>query len=142
LRERSGFLKPIIVVQLVAVMMLAGLGTAFAVEPHVAAPTATPGASATPISQGSLEITGKEEIYNPEVTQVIGVIVTVKNKDTAAAHSGTVYVAIEQEGETITGQGYITNLAAGDSIQVTVDLEPVPIPPYLQKLRIAVTQTS
>ena len=138
----SGFIKPIIVIELLAVMLLAGVGTAFVVEPNAAAPTPTPGPSATPVGGGSLAITDYSPVYNEEVTQVTGVIVTVNNTDAAAAHSGTVYVAVEQEGESITGQGSVTNLAAGASIQVTVDLEPVSIADYLQKLRIAVTQTS
>jgi len=141
-RSSLGVFRPLIVAQLLVVMMLAGVGTSFALEPSAVVPTATPGPSATPVDHGSFTITNYVPVYNAEVTQVIGIIVTVKNKDSAAAHSGTVYVAIDQDGETITGQGSVVNVAAGASIQVTVDLEPVSIAAYLEKLRVAVTQTA
>jgi hypothetical protein len=142
LRDRSGVLKPIIVAQLLVVMLLAGIGTAFAVEPGGVVPTATPGAGATPVAGSSLVITGYALVYNAAVTQVTGVTVTVHNKDTGAAHSGTVNVAIDQEGDTITGQGAVTHLAAGATTQITVDLGAISIGTYLQTMRVVITQIS
>jgi hypothetical protein len=131
-RDRSGVLKPVIVVQLLAVMMLAGVGTAFAVDPNAVGPSATHG-------PGSFTITKYVEVYNTELTQITGIIVTVRNKDDAP-HSGTVKVAIEQEGNSVTGQGPITDLAGGDTIEITVNLGPISIGNY--QWRVIVTQTS
>ena len=142
MRDRSRVLKPVIVIQLLVVMVQAGVGTAFAVEPGGVVPTATPGPGATPIAGSSLEITGYDLVYNAAVNQVTGVTVTVRNKDTIAAHSGTVNVAIDQEGKTITGQGAVNNLAAGATIQITVDLGSISIGTYLQTMRVVITQTS
>ena len=142
MRGRAGILKPIIVVQLLVVMVLAGVGTAFAVEPGGVVPTATPGPSGTPIAGSSLVITSYSLVYNSDVTQVTGVTVVVRNKDTAAAHSGTVNVAVDQAGDTITGQGAVTNLAAGATTQITVDLGSISIGTYLQTMRVVITQTS
>jgi hypothetical protein len=141
-RSRPGFLRPVIVAELLVVMMLAGAGASFALEPHAVGPTATPGPSATPIAGDSLAITHYALLYNPQLTQVIGVTVTVKNKDAAAAHSGTVNVAVDQEGDSITGQGPVTNLAAGATTQVTINLGPIDIGTYLETMRVIVTQTS
>ncbi len=121
-------------------MMLAGVGASFALDSNAVGPTPTPGPSATPIAGSSLTITYYEVIYNAAVTQVIGVTVTVHNKDTVA-HSGTVQVAVDQEGATITGNGSVSNLAAGATIQVTVSLGPIAIGTYLETLRVIVTQT-
>jgi len=149
LKGASGVLKPVIVIELLVVMMLAGVGTAFAVEPHgtLPTPTPTPTSSPTPVTGKFLEpITSPELVPNPYLTQYIGVTVTVENKDATAAHSGIVYVAIDWEGETITGQGPVTNLAAGATTQVTVNLEePISMGDpnaYYKKMRIIVTQTS
>jgi hypothetical protein len=141
LRDRPGFLKPIIVVELMVVMLLAGVGTAFAVTPGGVSPTATP-SSGTPVAGSSLAITSYSLVYNAAVTQVTGITVSVYNKDTAASHSGTVNVAIDQEGQTITGQGNVINLAAGATTQITVDLGSIDIGTYLQTMRIVITQTS
>lgn len=133
-------------------MMLAGVGTAFAVQPQVAVPTATPGPSATPtpIAESSLECADPFPVYNPELTQVIGITVNVSNEDAAAAHSGIVNVAIDLQGDTVTevytvpGQESVTNLAAGATTQITVDLGPIDRETYLRKLinlRLIVTQT-
>jgi hypothetical protein len=132
LRDRSGVLKPIIVAQLLVVMMLAGVGTAFAVGPNAVIPYVPPGT-------GSLEITTYVELYNPENTQVTGIIVTVHNKDDVP-HSGTVNVALEQEGDSVTGQEAVTDLAGGATAQITVNLGPISLGNY--QWRIIVTQTS
>jgi hypothetical protein len=132
LRYRSGVIKPIIVVQLLVVMMLAGVGTAFAVGPNAVSPTATPAA-------GSLAITNYVEVYSSDLTQVIGITVTVHNKDDVP-HSGTVNVSIEQEGDFITGQGSIVDLAGGSTIDITINMEPMSIGNY--QWRVIVRQTS
>lgn len=142
MRGVSGVLKPVIVVQILVIMLLAGVGTAFAIDPNSAGPTATPGPSATPVAGDSLTITDYSLVYNAAVTHVIAITVTVRNKDTAMAHSGVVNVAVDQEGATITGNGTITDLAAGATTQITVDLGPIAIDTYLQTLRVVVTQTS
>jgi hypothetical protein len=142
LRSASGALRPFIVVQLLVVMMLAGVGASFALDSNVVVPTATPGPSATPVDENnSLAISGYSLIYNAALTHVTGVTVTVRNKDTAVAHSGIVNVAVDQEEATITGNGSVSNLAAGATVQVTVSLGPILIDTYLQTLRVIVTQT-
>jgi hypothetical protein len=142
LRDRSGVIKPFIVVQLLVVMMLAGVGASFALDSNAVGPTPTPVPSATPtlVVKSSLEWTDYFPVYNPEMTQVIGIAVIVHNKDAAAAHSGTINVAIDLQGDTVTevdtvpGQEYVTNLAAGATIQITVDLGPIARETYLSKL--------
>lgn len=132
MRDRSGVLKPIIIAQLLVVMVLAGVGTAFAVDPTAVGPSATPG-------PGSFTITHYEAVYNPALTQIIGIAVTVRNKDDVP-HSGTVNVALEQEGDSVTGQGIITDLDSGDTIEITIELDPTPIGNY--QWRVVVSQTS
>jgi hypothetical protein len=138
----SGVLKPVIVIELLLVMLLAGVGTAFAIDPNSAGPTATPGPSATPVAgNGFLTISEYYIVYDAALSHVTGVTVTVHNKDTVS-HSGIVNVAVDQEDETITGNESVSNLAAGASIQVTVNIGPVLIQDtYLQTLRVVVTQT-
>jgi hypothetical protein len=143
LRGVSGVLRPVIVVQLLVIMLLAGVGTAFAIDPNSAGPTATPGPSATPVAGNSLIVTGYALVPNPEVTQYIGLAVTVENKGNAT-HGGIVNVAIDWEDDTITGQGYITDLTAGTTTQITINLEPMPMKyeaEYLKAMRVMVTQT-
>ena len=135
-----GVLKPALVIEILLVMLLAGVGTAFGFEPNSAGLTATPGSSATPIPGGSLIITFRDEVYNSANTQLIGVMVGVRNKDTVA-HSGIINVAVEQEGETITGSGIVTDLAAGATVQIMVGFEPIAIDTYLEQLSVVVTQT-
>ncbi|MFA5375141.1 MAG: hypothetical protein WC455_05225 [Dehalococcoidia bacterium] len=141
MRGASGVLKPFIVVQILVVMLLAGVGTAFAVDPGAAGPNPTPGPSATPVGGGSLTITFYDEVFNLANTQLIGVIVSVHNKDTVL-HSGIVNVAVDQDDVTITGNGSVSNLAAGATRQITVDLGPIPSGEAdLHTLRVIVTQT-
>jgi len=135
-------LKPVIVIEILLVMLLAGVGTAFAIDPNSAGPTATPGPSATPVAGNNfLKISGYSIVYDAAITHVTGVTVTVNNSDTVA-HSGIVNVAVDQEDETITGNEPVSNLAAGSSTQVIVSIGPVLIQDtYLQTLRVVVTQT-
>ena len=145
MRSRPGALRPFVVAQLLVVMMIAGVGASFALDSNAVVPTPTPGPTATPIAGDSLEPTKYVPVYNSALTQVIGITVTVRNKDTAAAHSGTVNVAIAIESDSITGQEAVTDLAAGATIQVIVNLGPIDIETYLNKLdqlRVFVTQTS
>lgn len=137
-----GVLKPVIVIQILLVMLLAGVGTAFAIHPDSAGPIPTPGPTATPVAGSDfLTISGYSIVYDAALTNVTGVTVTVRNKDTVT-HSGTVNVAVDQEDETITGNEPVSNLAGGASTQVTVSIGPVLIQDtYLQTLRVVVTQT-
>lgn len=121
--------------------MLAGIGTAFAVEPGGVVPTATPGAGATPVAGSSLEITFWDKIPNSANTQIVGIIVIVHNKDTVP-HSGIVNVAVDQNGATITGNASFSDLGAYASTQITVNLGPIPIGTYLQIMRVVITQIS
>jgi len=141
LRSRPGALRPFVVVQLLVVMMLAGAGASFATNPHTADNTPTPTPTSTPVSQDSLQITKYIIVYNAALTQITGITVTVHNKGDAA-HSGTINVAIDHSGSTITGQGTVTNLAAGGTTQITVALGPISIGTDLSTLRIVVVQTS
>ncbi len=140
MRSRPGFIKPVIVAELLVVMLLAGVGTSFAVDPHVVTPNATPGATVTPLPSSSLVIKGYQliVIFNTGITQVTGVIVTVHNNDAAAAHSGTVQVAFDQGISHLTGNGSV-NLIAGATGNVTISLGPIAIGQYT--VRAIVIQT-
>jgi len=125
------------------VMMLAGVGVAFATNPNTVDnnPTPTPTSTSTPVSQDSLQVTRYVIVYNAALTQITGITVTVHNKGNTA-HSGTVQVAVDHGGSTITGQGAVTDLAAGGTTQITVPLGPISIGTDLSTLRIVVVQTS
>lgn len=135
-------LKPVIVIQILLVMLLAGVGTAFAVEPGSGGSNGTPGPIPTTVpGNDNLTPSGYSIIYDSALMNVTGVTVTVHNKDTVA-HSGTVSVAVDQDDETITGSATFSDLAASSSTQVTVSIGPVLIQDtYLQTLRVVVTQT-
>lgn len=138
-----GVLKPVIVIEILLVMLLAGVGTAFAIEPNSTGPAPTPGPTATAVPGSSLIVKGYILVPNPEVTQYVGLAVTVENKG-IDTHSGIVNVAIDWEDDTITGMGYVTDLAAGDITQITVNLEPMPMnykDEYLKAMRVMVSQT-
>ena len=138
MRSRPGFIKPLIVAELLVVMLLAGVGTSFAVEPHVVAPTATPGATVTPLPSSSLAIKNYYVVTNSDITQVTGVTVTVQNNDATAAHSGTVQVAFDQGSSHLPGNRSIS-LAAGATGNVTITLGPIAIGIYT--IRAIVIQT-
>jgi hypothetical protein len=121
--------------------VLAGVGTAFAVEPGGVVPTATPVGGGTPVAGSSLEITFWDKIPNAANTQIVGIIVTVHNKDTVP-HSGIVNVAVDQNGATITGNASFSDLGADASTQITVNLGPISIGTYLETMRVIITQTS
>ena len=142
-RHRARVLSPLIVVQVLIVMVIVGSGAAFATNPHAAnnTPTPTTTPTSTPVSQDSLQITNYVIVYNDALTQITGVTVTVHNRG-SAAHSGTVQVAVDHGGSTITGQGIVTNLAAGGTTQITIALGPISIGTDLSTLRIVVVQTS
>jgi hypothetical protein len=123
-------------------MLLAGVGTAFAIEPGPSGSNGTPGPIPTTVPGNDyLTPSGYSIIYDASLMNVTGVTVTVQNKD-SVAHSGTVSVAVDQDDETITGSATFSDLAAGSSTQVTVNIGPVLIQDtYLQTLRVVVTQT-
>lgn len=135
-------LKPVIVIQILLVMLLAGVGTAFGFEPSANGSNGTTGPTATPVSGNDyLTPSGYSIIYDDALMNVTGVTVTVQNKDDIA-HSGVVNIAVDQDNETITGSATFSDLAAGSSTQVTVNIGPVLIQDtYLQTLRVVVTQT-
>ena len=137
-----GVLKPVLVIEILLVMLLAGVGTGFAVEPTPGGPNGTPGPIPTAVPGSDyLTPSGYSIIYDNALMNVTGVTVTVQNKD-SVAHSGTVNVAVDQDDETVTGSATFTDLAAGSSTQVTVNIGPVLIQDtYLQTLRVVVVKT-
>lgn len=83
-----GVLKPSLVIEILLVMLLAGVGTAFAVEPGSNGSGGTPGPIPTAVPGNDyLTPSGYSIIYDDALMNVTGVTVTVHNKDNVA-HSG------------------------------------------------------
>jgi len=142
-RHRTQGLSPVIVFEILAVMIVAGIGVAFTSSPRAPGRNATPTPAPTNIIiQDVLEFVPPSTIvYNAANTQITGVAIRVHNKDTIV-HSGTVQVAVDHEGQTITGNSSFTDLAADATVQVTVTIGPVTIGTSLSNWRITVVPTS
>lgn len=97
--KRRGFTKPIIVVELVVILLLAGVGVAYAFPQNTITPDTTPWAGTASITEsGDLTVTDYSFTYNAELTQVNGVIVEVTNSDTGN-HTADIDVAILDSGD-------------------------------------------
>ena len=91
--------KPIIVVELAVILLLAGVGVAYAYPQHTVTPDTTPWAGTVPVTEsGDLTVTDYDLIFNAELTQVTGVAVEVTNGD-FLSHKADIDVAILDSGD-------------------------------------------
>ena len=124
LRKRV-FMKPVIVMELVVVLLLGGMGVAYALPQHTVTPDADPWVGTASVTEsGDLTVTGYSLICNQELTQVTGVTVEVTN-GAAGDHTADIKVAIldgtpvfQEDGE-VTGQ--TCTASAATDIDVTLD---------------------
>ena len=87
-------MRPIIAVELLVIVLLAGVGVAYAFTVNTVTPGTEPWAGEATISEsGDLSVTDYELVYNGELTEVTQVKVTVNNTDTSN-HTADIDVAI------------------------------------------------
>jgi hypothetical protein len=123
--KRRVFTRPVIIVELVVILLLAGIGVAYALPQNTITPSTEPWAGTAAITEsGDLSVTDYSFIYNSELTQVTGVTVEVTNGDTSD-HTADIKVAVlddtplfQEDGE-VTGQ--TCTASAATDIDVTLD---------------------
>jgi len=92
--KRHFTLKPVLLVELLMVAVLAGIGAAFALTVNPLPNAVSPWAGQESITDAAnLSVTDYAFSYNTDLTQITGVTVKVTNTDTAA-HMGTVNAAV------------------------------------------------
>ena len=95
---RKILVKPIIVVELAVILLLAGVGVAYAYPQHTITSGATPWVGTASITEsGDLTVTDYDLIFNAELTQVTGVTIEVTNSD-VWSHIADIDVAILDSG--------------------------------------------
>ena len=138
-RNRMWSLSPVIATQLALIMVLAGIGAAFALPSVTVSPTAAPWAGNATVNQAAdLSIADYTLVYDTGLTHVTGVTVTVHNGGTGA-HIGVVKIAINNGGATATGQEPSFSYPIGDTPKTITLSSPVTIA-NLDSLNIIVTQ--
>jgi len=122
--KKRMFVKPIIAVELLLVVLLAGVGVAFALTVNTVTPGTVPWAGEATITEsGDLSVTDYELVYNSELTEVTQVKVTVNNTDTSN-HTADIDVAILDSGDVLQGSGTAADetITASTTTEVTVSL--------------------
>ena len=97
--RKKMFMKRVIAVELVVILLLAGVGVAYALPQNTVTPNTAYWAGTASITEsGDLTVTDYSFTYNPELTQVTGVTVEVTNGDTGN-HTADIDVAILDSGD-------------------------------------------
>lgn len=93
--KRHFTLKPVILIELLMVAVLAGIGAAFALTVNPLPNTVSPWAGQESITDAQhLSVTDYTFSYNTDLTQITGVTVEVTNGDAVNAYQGTVNAAV------------------------------------------------
>jgi len=139
-RTRAWSLSPVIATQLALIMVLAGIGAAFALPSTNLAPlSSAPWAgNATVGSAADLSIANYTLVYNTGLTQVTSITVTVHNGN-AANRTGVVDIAINNLGSPATGQEPSFSYPPGNTSKTITLSAPVTIA-ALDSLNVIVTQ--
>ena len=103
--KKRVFMEPIIAVELVLVVLLAGAGVAFAVTVNSIGDTDLWPGEATVTNAPDLSVTDYELNYNPELTAVISIDIELTNSDGGNPHICDVYVAAGNTGLTVIEDG-------------------------------------
>ena len=123
--KRKISMKPVIAVELAVVLLLAGVGVAYALPQHAITASTQPWAGTTSIVEsGYLSVTDCSLVYNVELTHVTGVTVEVTNGD-SVDHAADIKVAVLDETPLFQENGEVTGqtCAGGAATQVNVVLD-------------------
>lgn len=135
------FMKPIIAVELLVIVLLAGAGVAYAFTVNTITEGTTPWAGEATISQsGDLSVTSYKLGYTANLTHVSGVTIEVTNGDTAA-HSADINVAIIDSSNVLKGSGAETGqtIPLSGAVNVTVTLDGIVALGDVGQLKVIVT---
>ncbi|MDY6917142.1 MAG: hypothetical protein SVP26_04235 [Chloroflexota bacterium] len=115
-------MKPVIAVELALVLLLAGVGVAYALPQNTVTPSAQPWAGTASIAEsGHLSVTDCSFIYNIELTRVTGVTVEVANDD-SSDHTADIRVAVLDGTPLLQEDGEVTGQTCAGSTTTEVDV--------------------
>lgn len=120
--KRRVFRKPVIVVELAIILLLAGVGIAYAFPQNTITPSTEPWAGTASITEsGNLSVTDYSFTYNAELTQVTGVTVEVTNGD-SSDHTADITVAILDDTPLFQEAGEVTGATCTASATTDIDV--------------------
>ena len=134
-------MKPIIAVELLVIVLLAGVGVAYAFTVNTVTPGTEPWAGEATISEsGDLSVTDYKLGYTANLTHVADVTVEVTNGDTAA-HSADINIAILDSSNVLKGSGDETGqtIPLSAAVNVTVTLDGIVVLGDVDELKIIIT---
>jgi hypothetical protein len=120
--KRHFTLKPVLLIELLMVAVLAGIGAAFAITVNPLPNAVSPWAGQESITDAAnLRVTDYSFSYNADLTEITGVTVEVTNIG-AANHQGTVNVAVGDAGVQETASPLPATVLAGTSLDFVCTL--------------------
>jgi hypothetical protein len=140
-RKKRVVMKPIIAMELLVIVLLAGVGVAYAFTVNPITTGTDPWAGEATISESDdLSVTSYKLGYTANLTHVSGVTVEVTNSDTAA-HSADINVAILDSSNVLKGSGAETGqtIPLSAAVNVTVTLDSAVVLGDVDELKIIVT---
>lgn len=142
--KRRVFMEPIIAVELVLVVLLAGAGVAFAVTVNSIGDTDLWPGEATVANAPDLSVTDYTLNYNSELTAVLSIDIELTNGDAVDPHDCDVYVSAGNTGLTVIEDGselsWTVALGATDTKTITLS-NPVDLDD-MDFMNVIVDQTS
>ena len=117
--KKRVFMKPIIAVELVLIVLLAGAGVAVALTNNPMADTGVWLGTAT-IADADLNVSTYDLNFDVGLANLVSVSVTVHNQDLENAHSGTMTVEVINGGSVeATKVETVNSIAAGGTADIT-----------------------
>lgn len=115
-------MKPVIAVELAAVLLLAGVGVAYALPQHTVTPGTEPWAGTASIAEsGHLSVTDCSLVYDVGLTHVTGVTVEVTNDD-SSDHTADIKVAVLDGTALFQENGEATGQTCAGSTATQIDV--------------------
>ena len=139
-RKKRVVMRPIIAMELLVIVLLAGVGVAYAFTVNTINTGTEPWAGEATITEsGYLSVTDYKLGYSANLTQVVDVTVEVSNGD-GSSHTADIDVAILDGSNVLKGSGAETGQTIGTSgANVTVTLDGAVALGDVDELKIIVT---
>lgn len=139
--KRRVVLKPIIMLELAVIVLLAGIGVAFAIASPTALDDTPVWLGTTGVQDANLNVSDYSLNFDVGLANLVSVNVTVENDDSGNTHSGTITLDVIASGVVFQTETATTGVVTfGTPVVVTVTMSPVVAVTNLDGLDITIEQ--
>jgi len=139
--KKRVFMKPIIAVELLLVVLLAGVGVAFAIASPTALDDTPVWLGTTGVQDANLNVSAYDLNFDVGLANLVSVDVTVENDDSGNTHTGTITLDVIASGAVFQTETAATGVVTfGTPVVVNVVMSPVVAVTNLGGLDIVIEQ--